>query len=337
MFLTRTKTSKKVAGQSASQLSAIAVAKLRLEGMVLRVLWWGSRLLGPERASNAGAKIMSWLSGPKSNAMWRIRRNLKVALPDKDEATIERLAKEALINLGRVVAEYPHLRRIAGSELGRFVEFVSDVPVAEFTAGERPKLFIGMHQANWEILCTMSASLGQPMTVVVSPLSNPYVHRLVSAARPKAWVEQAERDNATRSLMRCLKSGGSVGLLADQRFEGGQMVPFFGHGAMTALGPAKLAIKFDCDLVPIRVERIGPVRFRVTTFEPIRPADHIDNEQDQAIDMMRRVNELFEAWIREKPGEWMCMKRRWPKTVYQAGNRTRPSTALNVPAHEAAT
>ncbi len=34
--------------------------------------------------------------------------------------------------------------------------------------------------------------------------------------------------------------------------------------------------------------------------------------------MMRRVNEHFEVWIREKPGEWMCMKRRWPKPIYKS-------------------
>ena len=337
MFLTRTKTFKKVAGQTAPRPSMIAIAKLRLEGVVLRFFWWGSLLLGPELASHTGARLMRWLSGPKSNAMRRIRRNLKVALPNENEATIERLAKDALANLGRVVAEYPHLRRIAGPELGRFIEFVADVPAAAFAAGEKPKLFVGMHQANWEVLCALSASLGEPMTIVVSPLSNPYVHRLVSAARPGVWVEQAERDNAIRTLVRSLKRGRSVGLLADQRFEGGQLVPFFGHDAMTAIGPAKLAIKFGCDLVPVRVERIGPIRFRITTFEPIRPADDIAGDQDKAIDMMRRVNQLFEAWIREKPGEWMCMKRRWPKAVYQVGSRASSPTALSIPAHEAAT
>lgn len=256
--------------------------------------------------------------------MRRLRRNIKVALPEEDDAAIERSARESLANLGRSVAEYPHLKRIAGPELAQFIEFDADVPEAALTPDRDPAIYIGVHQANWEILSSIGAPLGKPMTIVVSPLSNPFIHHLVSDARPDAWVEQSEKDNATRSLIRCLQEKRSVGLLADQRFEGGQPVPFFGHDAMTAIGPAKIAIKFGCDLVPSRIERIGPVKFRITTFKAIRPDDGIADDQGKAIDMMRRVNEHFEDWIKEKPGEWMCMKRRWPKAVYQGPKQQHP-------------
>lgn len=324
MFLTQAKLTKKIPAKASSLGAAMVDAKLRIEALMLRVLWWGSLALGPERASHAGAKLINWFSGEKSQTMKRFRRNLKVVMPGEDDAVIERLARQGLSNLGRSVAEYPHLERIAGPELDRFIEFVADIPEVALNPTRGPAIYIGVHQANWEILSSIAAPLGKPMTIVVSPLSNPYVHRLVSRARPDAWAEQSERDNATRSLIRCLQEGRSVGLLADQRFEGGKPVPFFGHDAMTAIGPAKIAIKFNCDLVPSRVERVGPVKFRITTFEPIRPDQTLANDQDKAIDMMCRVNKHFEDWIREKPTEWMCMKRRWPKAVYKKKHRDLP-------------
>lgn len=317
MFLTRAKATRKTAGKAGPLAVAVADAKLRLEAFILQAFWWVCRLLGPERASNTGARLITWFSGPNSNVMRRIRRNLKVALPYEDPAVIERLARQGVVNLGRSVAEYPHLQRIAGPELAQFIDYVADVPEAALTPERKPAIYIGVHQANWEILSSMAAPLGKPMTIVVSPLSNPYVHRLTSKARPDVWVEQSERDNATRSLLRCLQEGRSVGLLADQRFEGGQLVPFFGQDAMTAMGPAKIAIKLGLDLVPCRIERTGPVKFRITTHQAVRPDETIEDDQEKAVDMMRRVNKYFEAWIREKPGEWMCMKRRWPKEVYQ--------------------
>ena len=321
MFLTHTKVGQRSKGRALSELSLLDRAKLRTEALALRCFWRLSLMLGPERASNLAAKLMIWSVGPRREVTRRIGRNLKVALRDQKQAKIDQLIDEAASNLGRVVAEYPHLRRIAGPELPQFIEFVADSPEAALTPERSPALYIGVHQANWEILSAMGAPLGKPMTIVVSPLSNPFVHQLVSKARPDTWVEQAERDQATRSLVRCLQSGRSVGLLADQRYEGGLPVPFFGLDAMTAIGPAKLAIKFGCDLVPTRVERIGPVRFRITTFAAIRPDQAIADDQEQAIDMMRRVNQHFETWIREKPGEWMCMKRRWPKLVYHDAAR----------------
>jgi len=34
---------------------------------------------------------------------------------------------------------------------------------------------------------------------------------------------------------------------------------------------------------------------------------------DQAVDLTVQVNRHFEAWIREYPEQWICLKRRWPK------------------------
>jgi KDO2-lipid IV(A) lauroyltransferase len=321
MFLTNTKVGQRSKGRALAELSFLERGKLRAEALALRCLWRLSLMLGPERASNFASKLMGLLVGSGRDVARRIRRNLKVALRDQAEQNIDELTKEAASNLARVVVEYPHLRRIAGHELPRFIDFVADIPEAAVTTERPPAIYIGVHQANWEILSALGSPLGKPMTIVVSPLSNPFVHQLVRKARPDAWVVQAERDQATRSLVRCLQDGRSVGLLADQRYEGGQLVPFFEQDAMTAIGPAKLAIKFGCDLVPTRIERIGSVRFRITTFAAIRPNQEIADDEEQAVDMMRRVNQHFEAWIKEKPSEWMCMKRRWPKAVYQEGGK----------------
>ncbi len=327
MFLTRSKATKKHARRRGPLATAYVNAKLRLEALALRIFWFASRLLGPKRASDMGAALANLFSGPESFVMRRIRRNIKLALPDYDEAAIEQVTREAVANLGRCVAEYPHLDHFAGPDMGRFIEFTADVPEMALAPTREPAIYIGVHQANWEILSSMGVPLGKPMTIVVSPLTNPFVHRIVRKTRPAAWVEQAERDTATRSLIRCLQEGRSVGLLADQRFEGGEPVPFFGHDAMTALGPAKIAIKLGCDLVPTRVERIGSVKFRITTFAAIRADDTITGEEAQAVDMMRRVNAHFERWIREKPGEWMCMKRRWSKELHRSMTAPRQQTA----------
>ena len=316
MFLTRKRAaSSRTDGAEAPQ-SATANIQLRLEALTLRGLWWMSRELGPERASDAAAWFMGLLSGPRSRVMQRMRRNLKMALVHEDDEAIEALTREAVANLARTVVEYSHLGNMAGADLERFVEFTANVPEARLSTERKPAVYIGMHQANWEVVPSIASVLGKPLTIVVSPLTNPHVHRLVSKARPDAWAVQVERDSAIRSLVRSLASGNSVGLLADQRFEGGGLVPFFGQGAMTALGPAKLAMKAGCDLVPIRIERRGPFRFRITTYAAIRPAKDIHDDHDRAVDMMRRVNRCFESWIREKPGEWMCMKRRWPIAAY---------------------
>jgi KDO2-lipid IV(A) lauroyltransferase len=90
--------------------------------------------------------------------------------------------------------------------------------------------------------------------------------------------------------------------------------------------PAKLALKFDCDQIPVQVERFEGARFRVTFYPPVRPGNPGDCKNDQAIDMIRQVHQLFESWIRQSPEDWFYSKRLWPKaqpgTLEKAGDES---------------
>ena len=72
--------------------------------------------------------------------------------------------------------------------------------------------------------------------------------------------------------------------------------------------------------MPVRSERIGPARFKISFAPPIPPDPKIDDPHAQALDMTRRVNEQFEGWIRERPEQWLCTKRRWPKNASVAAS-----------------
>ena len=77
-------------------------------------------------------------------------------------------------------------------------------------------------------------------------------------------------------------------------------VPFFGHPAMTAPALAGLALRFDCDVLPLRVERLQGARFRVTIFPALLLPRSDDPYADAAI-LMAQINETPEAWIHGHP------------------------------------
>jgi KDO2-lipid IV(A) lauroyltransferase len=138
-------------------------------------------------------------------------------------------------------------------------------------------------------------------------------HLLESRAVLKC--ELIPRDNCARALVERLTAGQTVGMLVDRPVSnGGRPIPFFGREKSTTLLPAKLALKFDCDLVPARVERIKDARFKVTFYPPVRAGSDGGSKTDQALDMLRQVNGIFEDWIRQQPGDWFCSKRIWPKS-----------------------
>jgi KDO2-lipid IV(A) lauroyltransferase len=90
-------------------------------------------------------------------------------------------------------------------------------------------------------------------------------------------------------------------------------VPFFGRPAMTAPAAVDLARKFDVPVYPIRIERLNGARFRVTMFPKMELPETGDRHADIA-EGMRRVNVILEQWIRERPGQWFWLHRRWPES-----------------------
>jgi Kdo2-lipid IVA lauroyltransferase/acyltransferase len=87
-------------------------------------------------------------------------------------------------------------------------------------------------------------------------------------------------------------------------------VPFFGRPAMTTSALGFLALRFDCDVIPLRVERLAGARFRVTVFPPIALAHSGERHADAAA-LMGQVNAILETWIRDRPEQWLWVHRRW--------------------------
>lgn len=91
----------------------------------------------------------------------------------------------------------------------------------------------------------------------------------------------------------------------------GIAVPFFGRPAMTAPALAQFALRFDCPVVPARVERLGGARFRLTIQPPLEIQKSGDRQAD-VLAAMTEVNRIIEGWVRDRPDQWLWLHRRWP-------------------------
>ncbi|MFM7272687.1 MAG: lysophospholipid acyltransferase family protein, partial [Gammaproteobacteria bacterium] len=193
--------------------------------------------------------------------------------------------------------------------------------IAAFRDNSRPALFCTMHQANWELAGAAIVGLGAPLTVVYSPPTNPMLDELLARWRSRIGAEMLARDESMRPMIRALAAGRSLGIVMDRRVDSGRAVPFCGHPKPTTLIPARLAIRFGYQLVPLRVERTGPATIRATFHEPLAVPPG-DDEVERATEMTTRLHGLFEQWVRERPGDWFPSKRLWPKEVYAGAGQT---------------
>jgi KDO2-lipid IV(A) lauroyltransferase len=260
-------------------------------------------------ASDWGGRIARLL-GPRMRASRRALRNLARALPENDAAENRRIVQGMWENLGRSLAEHPHLARICDDESGR-VEIVNRELVADLLASGRPALVFGGHFANWEVgPSTIHRLMGGSLLSVYRAANNPWVDRMQRRRLParRAVAKGAE---GGRALLRHLRQGGHVAMLVDQKQNDGISVPFFGTEAMTAPALARLAQRFRCPIHPIRVERLAGARFRFTVLPAVEAADTGDAAGD-VLATMTRVNAVIESWARARPEQWVWLHRRWP-------------------------
>ena len=280
---------------------------------ILRLIWLASAALPVDGASAFGDRFGRWLGPRLARRHRQVRDNLAVAFPDRDEAWLGETAAAIWGEIGRTLAEYPHLPAICAAGPDRRVALVAHFDLEPLRAGIMPMVFVAPHQANWN-LPIMTGSLGGfPFSVVFRGQRNPTLEAIIARWRNTLCPNFIDSAAGPRRIIEELRAGRSVGLQMDQRFEAGELVPFFGIAAPTVTIPARLAFKLRTGLVPTRTERLKGARFRITLHEPIRADPAIADPRLAALRMTEQVNAHFERWIRERPGQWICGKRRWPK------------------------
>jgi KDO2-lipid IV(A) lauroyltransferase len=287
----------------------------RLDFVVIWLVTQMARLLPIDTASRFGSTVGSWI-GPKLKRKSAIfRANMAIAFPELNAAQLDQRVVNAWGRAGRVMAEYPHLATLLSDE-DRLIIDIRE-PIETYQNPAKPCVIVTAHQSNWEVVCSAMAKLDIPNASLYSPPTNPLLDQMLLDSRRALNCELLPAENSARLLMRALKKGRTAAMVMDRRVDDGKPIEFFGHDKLSTIMPARLALKFQCDLVPVQVERLVDARYRVTFHPPVRPRDTGQDENTQAIDMIQQVHHQFENWIRQQPEDWFCSKRLWPKIEVQ--------------------
>ncbi|MGC2854876.1 lipid A biosynthesis lauroyl acyltransferase [Novispirillum sp. DQ9] len=282
-----------------------------LQAALALPLWGLFAVLPVEAASALGAALLRTF-GPLTKPHRIARDNLRRAFPTKDEAEITAILRAMWDNLGRNVGELPHLAAIADPRNGRItVEGLEHLEAVRDDG--RPGLFFSGHLANWELMPFIIQQAGLRLHVFYRAPNNPLVDRLFRKVHAGGAGELLPkgREGARRSL-ELLREGEHLGVLVDQKMNDGIPVPFFGRDAMTAPALAQLAVKFDAPVVPMRITRTTGCRFRAVFEAPVPMVTTATGKVDLAASMTA-VNARLEAWITDRPEQWLWVHRRWPK------------------------
>jgi len=277
-----------------------------LETVLVYTLYLFFRLLPIKAASGFGGMICRNI-GPHLPSSAVARRNLARVFPEKSEEEREKIVAGMWDNLGRVLAEYPHLHHIWD-----YVELQGAEHLAEARRSGKASIFFAAHLANWEICAIGVKKAGLEMYPVYRRPNNPGVEGLLRHARGAGSVGLiAKGAEGAREMLSVLKNKGALGIMMDQKLNEGMAIPFFGRPAMTAPAIASFALRFQCQVYPVQIERRGGVRFKITIHPPLEIPRSGDKEQDTRA-ILTEVNRQFENWIQQRPEQWLWIHRRWP-------------------------
>ena len=271
--------------------------------------------LGPVRASNLGGAVARH-AGPWLTPSRTADANLRRALPELTQADRSRIVRQVWTNVGRTVGELPHLPSLRRTDHGPGWELDGEQHVRAALAERKPILFFSGHFGNWEMMLPIAGQYGIPLSGIYRAPSNAAVDDFIQSMRTAAIHPEARMfakgAAGAKQAMRTLAAGHSLGLLADQKMNDGIPVPFFGRPAMTAPAIAQFAIRYACPLLPARIDRLAPARFRIVCEAPLHAPDTGDRQAD-VLALMTTVNATLERWVRADPGNWLWLHRRWPK------------------------
>jgi len=288
----------------------------RLFGLLVRAVFALLRLLGPDSGPKIGAAIARTL-GPLTSANRIGRDNIAGAFPDKSDAERAAILREAWDNLGRVACEYVHMDRIwdfdaAHPDSGRITATPETVALYERLRDDgKPAIVFSAHLANWELPAIAAARHGIESAVLYRTPNSPAVAKEILRLRQDSMgTLVAAGMSAPFKLARALERGQHIGMLVDQRFGRGPRVDFLGRPAQANPLLAQLARRFDCPVHGARAIRLPDGRFRLDLTEEIP----LPRDAEGLIDVAaatQAMNDVIAGWVREHPGQWLWMHRRW--------------------------
>ena len=178
-----------------------------------------------------------------------------------------------------------------------------------------PLVCITGHFGNWEILGQALSGAGYPLHSVAAPLANPGVDTLFIPSRELSGQTIVPKKGAIQSLIQVLRNGGRVALLLDQNTkpnDGGVFVNFFGTPVPMSASPALLALRTRSNLLTTfcSPQPDGSYRIYVTSFLPYEKMCQFP--PDPAADLITsHIARTLEEEIRQSPGNWLWMYKRW--------------------------
>ena len=265
------------------------------------------KILGLKHASNISSKIISFI-GPFFRSKKTIRSNILKAIPDLSHNEEKQIIKKMWGNYGRILSEYIFIKDFRNGNLINNLQIEGQEILEKIKKNNKPVIFISGHFNNFELMAMHIERSGINLAAIYRPLNNKFLNFIMEIIRKKHICKNQVKKgfSGTKQLLSFFKKGSSIALMIDQRVSQGIKSKLFKHEALTTTIPAQFIKKFYCEVVPIYIERIEGVKFKLTINEPLKY-----NDVDTIESITADLNTVLEKMILKNPEQWIWSHNRW--------------------------
>ena len=265
------------------------------------------KILGYKLSSTIGGKLFEVL-GPLFRSKKIIHSNIINAIPDLNIKDVNKITKLMWNNYGRIFAEYMFIKDFRKGNLNENIKIEGQEILDNIKDDNKPVIFISGHFSNFELMAMHLEKSGINLSAIYRPLNNIFLNKIMERIRKKYICKNQIKKGigGMKKLINLKKNNYSTALMIDQRVSEGINSKFFNKEALTTTIPAQLIKKFNISVVPIFIERVQDINFKITVKKPIN-----FTEETSIKDITDELNKILEKMILLKPEQWIWSHNRW--------------------------
>ena len=265
------------------------------------------KILGFKISSTIGGKLFE-IIGPIFRSKKLIDTNIKKALPNINSEDLKKTTRLMWNNYGRIFAEYVFIKSFRNGKLNSRISIEGQDILEEIKKLNQQVVFISGHFSNFELMAMHLEKVGIKLTAIYRPLNNIFLNIIMENIRKKYICKNQIKKGigGMKKIIHLKRQNYSTALMIDQRVSEGIRSNFFNNPALTTTIPAQLVKKFKIPVVPIFIERVNNLNFKITVSKPINftDSDSIEKITDD-------LNKVLETMILHKPEQWIWSHNRW--------------------------
>jgi len=234
--------------------------------------------------------------------------NLRKAYPEKSEAEIKNIARNVFENLAHLALEFICIPKLARMN---FIRNSNEDRPQKVLEQKKGLLLVISHLTSWEVMAVASCMAGLPMHAVARPIKNKFMYRYIKKLRGYGGLQSIDKTGALKRTRKLLLENQVICFMNDQHErQGSVQVQFFGRTCLASSFVAQMALRWDVPVIFMHAYRDQDNRVITDYDEPFKLV-RTGNDEADAQANTQLFTKRIEERIRQMPGNWLWMHRRW--------------------------